>query len=74
MSYGRRLREALHRRAMSQALLATRTGISEQNVCHMLGDRRAPTLHTLQRVLGAVPDLDARWLITGEGDDKQSEA
>lgn len=64
MNFAERLCAAMKKEGVTQAELATRTGIDLTNVCHLVHGRRTPSLATLRKLLKALPKVDARKLIT----------
>lgn len=58
-----RLRMALEVSGISQNDFCKRTGFSQANTCHFLSGQRDPTLGSIQKILKALPCVDARWLI-----------
>ena len=61
-----RLLKAMQDNALTQTALAARTGMDLTSVCHLVHGDRAPALSTLSRLLVALPNTNARWLITGK--------
>lgn len=66
MSFYDRLAQTMRAAGVSQSELAARTGIDTTNICHLMHGRRAPTLVTLGKILCALPDADARYLVVGK--------
>jgi transcriptional regulator with XRE-family HTH domain len=60
-----RLRMAMLSTGTSNSYLAKSTGLSASNISHLTTGQRLPSLKTLQTLLLAIPQIDARWLITG---------
>lgn len=48
--------------------VADRAGMDRMHYSHILSGRRSPSFQVLQRILKALPQLDARWLITGDNE------
>ncbi len=61
-----RLRQALLRIGMKHKELAAAIGMNVHRMSNILCGRRALHVITLQKILIALPDIDARWLIVGE--------
>ncbi len=61
-----RLRLAMRSQGISQTDLAKRCNTEPSWINHFTRNRRLPTFGMLARILDAMPDVDARWLITGE--------
>lgn len=65
---GERIRSYLNETGRSQKILTEITGIRKENVSDwMLGKKSIPTKH-LQSIFKAFPDLNCRWVLTGEGE------
>lgn len=65
---GERLRSYLNATGRSQKILTEITGIRKENVSDwMLGKKSIPTKH-LRAICKAFPDLDCKWVLTGEGE------
>lgn len=65
-SFGSRLRHATEQHGLTQAGLARAIGTDRAHICHLMEDDKTPRLNTLERILEAMPNLDARWLIVGK--------
>lgn len=65
-SFGQRLVEAIEAHETNQADFARSTMIHESNLSHYVAGDRKPGLDTMATMLRALPNTDARWLITGE--------
>ncbi len=61
-----RLRQAMIRSGMQSRDLAKAIEMDRHHLSHILCGRRTPHVITIQRILIALPDVDARWLIVGE--------
>lgn len=48
--------------------LATRLEVQRSNISHILNGRNKPSAAFIEKMLTIFPDLDARWLLTGQGD------
>ncbi len=53
--------------AGSQVRFAEAVGIGESQVSNITTKKHAPGFQTLSRIVGAYPDINARWLLTGHG-------
>lgn len=62
-----RLRVAMLSRYRYQCQFAIGMGVNEQLVSFYLLGRVTPTLGNIQKILQALPNVDARWLLTGDG-------
>ena len=47
--------------------LATRLEVQRSNISHILNGRNKPSAAFIEKMLNVFPDLNARWLLTGEG-------
>ncbi len=54
-------------KALSAAELADQIGVQRSNVSHVLTGRNNPSSSFLEKLLVTFPELEARWLIVGEG-------
>jgi transcriptional regulator with XRE-family HTH domain len=66
--FAARLRAAMKETGVTQKMLAEDTGIDKTNISHLVNGDRAPSMGTLSRLLVALPEVNARWLITGKGE------
>ena len=48
--------------------LSELTGIKPSSISHVLSGRNKPGFEFIQKVLHAIPELNARWFMTGEGE------
>lgn len=53
---------------LSAAEFADRIGVQRSSVSHVLNGRNNPGFSFIQKILEHFPGLDARWLLTGEGE------
>ena len=65
-TFGGRLRDSMTVLAERSVDVANRAGMDRMHYSHILSGRRDPSFPILQRILKALPQVDARWLITGE--------
>jgi len=66
MSFGTRLLSCMREADITHTELSAITGMDITHISHIVHDDRSPSLTTLTRILKALPEADARWLITGE--------
>ena len=67
-TFAMRLRYVMVDHDITAAMLSAQTGIQPPNMSRLLHDKRDPTLHTLQKVIGALPaSVNVRELIMGKG-------
>lgn len=66
MSFHKRLRKAVNDSGMSLTEFARSAGLSTANAHHIINDEgRQVKLCTIVKILGALPEVDARYLLTG---------
>lgn len=65
MQFCDRLKVAMQQSGVRPNELAKAAEIDIANVSHMLAGQRKPGVDTLARILEALPNVDARWLVTG---------
>ena len=46
--------------------VCARTGFSQSNLSHFTTGQREPSISSLAKLLRAMPNVDARWLVTGK--------
>lgn len=63
----KRLQTVLEIEHVSAAQLADTLGIQRGGVSHLLSGRNKPSYDFLQKILTKYPDINAEWLITGQG-------
>jgi len=66
MTFGERLIIAMSVTGITSMDLAKATGMEQSAISHMRSDNRSPSFETLSKVLKAMPNIDARWLILGD--------
>lgn len=62
------IQEILRREDLSSSQFADKIGVQRSSVSHVLSGRNKPGFDFIQKILHAFPNLDADWLITGEGE------
>jgi transcriptional regulator with XRE-family HTH domain len=62
-----RIRKYMEYRNISAGELASLLEVQRSNISHILNGRNMPGAAFIEKLLINFPDLDARWLITGEG-------
>lgn len=63
-----RLKAIMSENNLSSSELATKLEIPESNITHYLIGRNKPSYEFIYKILVLFPILNARWLITGEGE------
>lgn len=63
-----RLQQLIENEHLSPSRFADEVGLNRPAVSHILSGRNKPGFDALQRILQRFPQLNASWLITGEGD------
>lgn len=66
MTFAERLTFALQVTGKRRVDICNATGFSQANLSHFTTGQREPSLESLARLLEALPEVDARWLITGK--------
>ena len=55
-------------RGISASEFADTIGVQRSNVTHVLHERNKPGLQFIIKILEAFPEINAKWLLTGEGE------
>ena len=55
-------------KSISAGELASQIDVQRSNISHILNGRNKPGASFIEKLLVSYPDLNARWLMTGEGD------
>lgn len=63
-----RIRKFIQYKNLTPADLADRLGVQRSNVSHILNGRNKPGANFIEKLLNEYPEIDARWLMTGQGD------
>ena len=61
----------MDKKRLTAAELADTIGVQRSNVSHIINGRNKPSSSFIDKLLQHFPDLDARWLITGNGEYEQ---
>jgi transcriptional regulator with XRE-family HTH domain len=67
MSIGQRIKQLIKAEDLTQDSLALKTGITRQTINHAVKGKHAPSGEALSKIVSALPKLNARWLLTGDG-------
>ena len=67
-TFPERLKFLINQKKLSNAELAEKIGIQKSTVSHLLSGRNKPGFDFLNKLVKVFPDINLRWLITGEGD------
>ena len=62
-----RIKEYIDFKGISPGELAGLLDVQRSNISHILNGRNKPGASLIERFLILFPELDARWLMTGEG-------
>lgn len=62
-----RIQQFIDTKGISAGELATLLEVQRSNVSHILNGRNKPGASLIEKILLVFPDLNARWLLTGEG-------
>ena len=63
-----RIKQFMDYKALNAADLADTIGVQRSNVSHVVNGRNNPSSSFIEKLLLTFPELNARWLITGEGE------
>jgi transcriptional regulator with XRE-family HTH domain len=63
-----RIRRFIDYKSISPVELADQIGVQRSNISHILNGRNKPGAAFLEKFLFTFPEVNARWLLTGEGD------
>ncbi|MBK5202698.1 MAG: helix-turn-helix transcriptional regulator [Prolixibacteraceae bacterium] len=55
-------------RGISASEFADTIGVQRSNVTHVLHERNKPGLQFIVKILESFPEINAKWLLTGEGE------
>ncbi len=62
-----RIQEFIDNKGISAGELATLLEVQRSNISHILNGRNKPGASLIEKMLIVFPELNARWLLTGEG-------
>jgi len=62
-----RIKEFIDKKGMQPSELAVMLDVQRSNVSHILNGRNKPGASFIEKMLLVFPELNARWLLTGEG-------
>ncbi len=62
-----RIKEFIEYKGISAGDLANSLDVQRSNISHILNGRNKPGAALIEKLLLVFPDLNARWLLTGEG-------
>ncbi|MCL3781202.1 XRE family transcriptional regulator [Prolixibacteraceae bacterium JC049] len=63
-----RIRYILEREQLSPAEFADKIKVQRPSVSHVLSGRNKPSFQFIEKILSSFPNINARWLIQGQGD------
>lgn len=61
-----RIKQYMDYKSISAGELSSRLDVQRSNISHILNGRNKPGASFIERLLISFPDLNARWLFTGE--------
>ena len=67
-----RIKQYMDYKSISAGELATLLEVQRSNISHILNGRNKPGAAFIEKLLVSFPDLNARWLLTGEGEMTES--
>jgi len=62
-----RIKQFMAYKGLSSSELADNIGVQRSNVTHVLNGRNKPSFQFIAKLLEKYPEIDAKWLIMGEG-------
>lgn len=62
------LQALMDRFEVNAAQFAEKIGVQRSSISHFLSGRNNPSLEVIRKILMAYPQIDAEWLLSGEGD------
>lgn len=62
-----RIQEFIDYKGITPGELASSLDVQRSNISHILNGRNKPGAALIEKLLLVFPDLNARWLLTGEG-------
>ena len=62
-----RILQFMKAKDIGSGILADRIGVQRSSISHILSGRNKPSYDFLQKFLEAFPDVNAEWLLTGNG-------
>lgn len=68
MSINQRIRMLMEHYHLTQVKFAQITGIKYQSVSTIYNEKNTPSAELISKILENFKDINARWLLTGEGD------
>ncbi|MBN1986077.1 MAG: helix-turn-helix transcriptional regulator [Prolixibacteraceae bacterium] len=63
-----RIQQFIDNKGISAGELASLLEVQRSNISHILNGRNKPGASLIEKMLLVFPELNARWLLTGEGD------
>lgn len=63
-----RIKKYMDYKSISAGELSSLLEVQRSNISHILNGRNKPGASFIEKLLVTFPDLNARWLFTGEGD------
>lgn len=63
-----RIRQYIDYKSISAGELSSLLDVQRSNISHILNGRNKPGASFIEKLLVAFPDLNARWLLTGDGE------
>lgn len=63
-----RIKKYIDYKGVTAGELAVTLDVQRSNISHILNGRNMPGAAFIEKLLLKFPDLDARWLLTGEGE------
>ncbi len=67
-----RIKQYMDYKSISAGELSSRLDVQRSNISHILNGRNKPGASFIEKLLLSFPDLNARWLFTGDGEMTES--
>jgi transcriptional regulator with XRE-family HTH domain len=68
MLISKRIELILKQNDLTSSAFADRIGVQRSNISHILSGRNKPGLDLLEKIIVNFPAINAKWLLTGEGE------
>ncbi|WP_423127654.1 helix-turn-helix domain-containing protein [Gaoshiqia sp. Z1-71] len=62
-----RIKQFIDQKGLTPSELADTIGVQRSNITHVLHGRNKPSFQFIAKLLESFPEIDAKWLIMGEG-------
>ncbi len=62
-----RIKWIMNKAQLTNASFADKIGVQRANISHVLSGRNSASLDLITKIIAHFPDVDVKWLVTGEG-------